>query len=86
MKSSETMRSTSSENGSDNGPHPMRSVMRPIKCQQARQSLLLDMLEELDEKSSSSLFRHLNSCRSCLQAYIALQAAGSLAGLGPERR
>ncbi len=48
-------------------------------CRQTRLSLPRELLGELDEDSSSGLFRHISQCRSCLEAYIALQAAAELA-------
>ena len=49
------------------------------ECRQARLSLPRELLGELDEYSSSVLFQHISRCRSCLEAYIALQAAAELA-------
>ncbi|MEP3482368.1 MAG: zf-HC2 domain-containing protein [Fuerstiella sp.] len=50
------------------------------ECRQALSRLPDDLLKELDEQSSSSLYRHLGQCRSCFEAYLALQAAAELAG------
>lgn len=51
------------------------------ECRQVRQNLPHDLLGELGEHSSSVLYQHVSHCRSCLEAYIALQAAADLAGV-----
>ena len=59
----------------------MRQMELNDECRQVRQNLPHELLGELDEASSSSLFRHVSHCRNCLEAYIALQAAADLAGI-----
>ncbi len=54
-------------------------------CRQVRENLPQELLGELDEDSSSVLFQHVSQCRSCLEAYIALQAAADLAGVSDLR-
>lgn len=58
-----------------------RPLDATLECRQVRQNLPRELLRELDEDSSSVLFQHVSQCRSCLEAYIALQAAADLAGM-----
>jgi len=51
------------------------------ECRQMRMNLPDDLLGELDEGSSSILYQHVSQCRSCLEAYLALQTAADIAGL-----
>jgi hypothetical protein len=59
----------------------MRRADANEECRQVRQDLPRELLGELDENCSSVLFEHVSHCRSCLGAYIALQAAADLAGV-----
>lgn len=59
--------------------HTMRFRSLSDECRQVRMSLPLDLLKELDGSVSSGLYQHISQCRSCLEAYIALQAAAELA-------
>lgn len=49
------------------------------ECRQVRTSLPAEMLNELDERTSSGLFHHICQCRSCFEVYVSLQAAAELA-------
>ena len=57
----------------------MRFQLLNDDCRQVRKNLPDELLDELDESDSSSLYQHISHCRSCLEAYIALQAAAELA-------
>lgn len=61
--------------------HSTRKMDAKEECRQVRQNLPGELLGELDEDISSILFQHVSQCRSCLEAYIALQAAAELAGV-----
>lgn len=67
----------------ENGPAADSVRSRPVslsaECRQVRHRLPLELLNDLDEASSEKLCQHLRNCRSCLEAYIALQAAAALA-------
>lgn len=56
-----------------------RSVSVTEECRQARNRLPFELLQDLDDSSSEDLYQHLRQCRSCLETYIALQAAVELA-------
>ncbi|APZ96344.1 hypothetical protein Fuma_06012 [Fuerstiella marisgermanici] len=58
---------------------PTTQFEKRNECRQARSSLPHELLGEMDDDASSSLYQHISQCRSCLEAYIALQAAADLA-------
>jgi len=65
-------------NSSETVPSARRAMLNE-ECRQTLSDLPRELFGELDENSSSGLFEHIRHCRSCLEAYIALQAAAELA-------
>lgn len=60
-------------------PEIITSSRAPDECRQVLNSLLLRWPEEPSDTLSTVLLDHLCHCRSCLQKWIALEAAADLA-------
>ena len=57
----------------------MRFRSMSDECRQIRMSLPDELLTKPDGLMESGLLQHVSQCRSCLEVYIALQAAAELA-------
>jgi len=62
-----------------NTMNSMRSRGMNDECRQTRQRLPDELLGILDDNASFGMYHHIRHCRSCLEAYIALQAAADMA-------
>jgi hypothetical protein len=59
--------------------HTMRFRRMNDECRQIRMRLPDELLTKPDGLISSGLLQHVSHCRSCLEVFIALQAAVELA-------
>ncbi|MFN9720703.1 MAG: hypothetical protein ACK58L_18550 [Planctomycetota bacterium] len=64
-------------------PEHLTSTEAPVDCEQVLNRLSTFWLNEPDDEQSPALFSHLCLCRSCLQKWIALEAAAELAAFNP---
>ncbi len=60
-------------------PEPLTSTEAPPDCEEVLNRLLTFWPDEPDDEQSPALLSHLCLCRSCLQKWIALEAAADLA-------
>ena len=62
-----------------NTMNSVRSHKMNDECRQTLSRLPDELLGILDDNASSGMYQHIRHCRSCLEAYIALQAAADMA-------